>query len=245
MATHAQPLVYQATGTREQVQAAVAQFEHDIVYGATGDAQHPPLNLGSYRVATFDDVPPTSQAFNLSSGGLTFLGGVAGSSRLFVSDNGGAAFSTPNSLSLTTIGQDGSGFATVFVPDFSQRFAQNAFGAVFANVPSGTVALEGGLPDGSRFSFEAEPATTSGQFSFLGIIDPQQFFTQTWVRMNATFSLNGTIPPGADAGIVDQIILGAAVPLPEPKSLHLLMAAAVVGGTTWFVRRARARLANG
>src|SRR5689334_11114610 len=52
----AQPVIYKATGSREQIQLTIDQFKHDIIYGIGGDAQHPPSVLGSFRVATFDDV---------------------------------------------------------------------------------------------------------------------------------------------------------------------------------------------
>jgi hypothetical protein len=235
--TGAQPVVYEATGAREQVQAVVDQFEHDIVYGAAGDAQHPPANLGSYRVATLDDVPAASGVGQVSSGGLLLVGEPGAG--LFVGDNGAGSFSSPNSLRLDTTSTGGSDFFYALIPNSSARYHQNAFGAVFANTPPGSAALEGAFQDGAFFRYEAEPAIAPGEFSFIGVIDPQQFFSITTLRMNATFSPDGSIPPSNDAGIADQLILGVAVPLPEPGVFWLLVMAAVVGGTMRLVGRAR------
>lgn len=52
------PIIYQATGTREQVQPVIDQFKHDIIYGPGGSEQNPPQFLGQFKEATFDDVGP-------------------------------------------------------------------------------------------------------------------------------------------------------------------------------------------
>jgi hypothetical protein len=75
--TPGQPVIYQATGTKEEVERAVEQFKHDITYGVGGDAQHPPEFLGSYKVADFQGLN-TGETSSLlpdkfDSGGLTFL----------------------------------------------------------------------------------------------------------------------------------------------------------------------------
>src|SRR4051794_23895162 len=75
---YAQPIIYQATGTREQIQPTIDQFKHDIVYGPGGSEQNPPPFLGSFKVATFDDVRPAlteRYVSQFASGGLLFFGG--------------------------------------------------------------------------------------------------------------------------------------------------------------------------
>jgi hypothetical protein len=122
-------------------------------------------------------------------------------------------------------------------PNFGDKFHQNAFGAVFANAPSGFAALEVGYLDGTGFQFDAPPADTTGQFSFIGVINPQQNINYSMVRMKAASSY----PPTAEAPLADEMILGAAVPLPEPRLVELLGAAGIVVGTVRLLHRARAR----
>jgi hypothetical protein len=69
----AKPIVYQAVGTREAIQPTIDRFKNDIVYGIGADAEHPPAKLGSFKIATFEDLPPresTLRTSGLTSGGL-------------------------------------------------------------------------------------------------------------------------------------------------------------------------------
>lgn len=82
----AQPVVYQATGTREQVQAVADAFKHDIIYGPSGSEQSPPAYLGRYYVATFDDLASSSTTtpfrVSLTSGGVNIMANVFGGTLL-------------------------------------------------------------------------------------------------------------------------------------------------------------------
>lgn len=72
----AAPAIYQATGTKEQIEPVIDQFKHDIIYGPGGDQQDPPALLGSFHIATFDDLGAgltTSRItpWRVTSGGVT------------------------------------------------------------------------------------------------------------------------------------------------------------------------------
>ena len=71
--TEAEPILYQATGTREQIQTVIDQFKHDIINGIGSSEQESPQNLGSYKLATMDDILPlpAMRGPAFSSGGLS------------------------------------------------------------------------------------------------------------------------------------------------------------------------------
>ena len=236
----AQPVIYQATGpTRESIQPVVDQFKHDIVYGLGGGEQNPPPFLGSFKVATFDDVNREDRSVirgPFESGGLTFL---SLSASMFISASNldpnnpnrlfgdidprypslFLPFSEPSALGITTIVP--SDFFWVF-NDSTARYRQNAFGAVFLSAGLPAIAiLEGGGARTLSVTLGPEPKS----FSFLGVIDPKEFMFVTTLRLSDL-----TRGPVA----VDDVILGTAVPLPEPSSMILLLAGGLL---TWITLR--------
>jgi hypothetical protein len=228
----AQPVIYEATGTKDQIQPVIDQFEHDITYGVGGSAQNPPPFIGSYQVATFDDVGSATNR-NLTmilSGGLHLMGGSADT--MYVSGGGLPSFSPPNSLTLVTEATSSSDF--LFVNDLINRHLPNAFGAVFANVESSTAAGLEGFLGGTPFHFGAQPTTGPNDFSFIGVIYPTQVFSTTTIRMDGTHASPPNGPPSSDSVVADDLILGLAPPLPEPNSIFLMLFGGLV---TWITLR--------
>jgi hypothetical protein len=217
-----QPILYEATGTREQIQPVIDQFKHDIIYGVGGSEQNPPSILGRFNVATLDDVADKfvgSYWSPLSSGGLTLLGGPWVG--LYVGGEQYPSFSPPNGMMLDTLASSQADLVWVFNPDPHLEFQQNAFGAVFANVgQSSPASIEGIFVDLSTFAFPVQPTAGTNDFSFIGIIDPQQTFNTSAFRMQGTYYQLGEAPPPptGDSVVVDDIIVGMAPPLPEPSS---------------------------
>lgn len=153
-------MIYQATGTREQIQPVVDQFKHDIVYGPAGSEQNPPLFLGSFRIATFDDVSSAtateSAGTQLTSGGITLWSafgprfvvsanssGATDPNRLFGDINASypAQFNTFSSPSILAFqyGLPPNESADLVLDDPRNPFygaPKNAFGGVFVDVDS-------------------------------------------------------------------------------------------------------------
>jgi hypothetical protein len=229
-----QQLVYQATGTRAQIQLEIDRFKHDIIYGPGGDEQHQPPNFGSFTVATFDDLDLGENATyshqgHVMSGGLIIDGSLyisaasadpANPNRLFGDINPDLpsvfqAFSSPSILSVPN--WRGLVWVVNNAPD--KRFTQNAFGAVFMNVTSPSMTRFEG-----SFTVAQVPVPTAepGSFSFLGVIQTDHALDTTTIRLDGLFDRN----PVA----VDDIILGTAPPLPEAPSILLLL----IGGVFVF-----------
>jgi hypothetical protein len=73
----------------------------------------------------------------------------------------------------------------VFSSEPSERFAENAFGAVFGNVgPSSGADLEGFLEVDNlpAFRVDATPTTGTNDFSFVGLINPDATFNVTTAK---------------------------------------------------------------
>jgi hypothetical protein len=196
----AQPAVYEATGSQEQIQSVMDQFKHDIVFGPGGDQQHPPPQLGSYRVATLDDVNET-EVSNLSSGGLVIGAGPGALLEVRASQ---AAFSPPNVLTMRTLtGPVSQFFSTTEPVTSSGKFPlENAFGAVFADVNSTSSA---------RLEFLSGvynvPITTApGTYSFVGVIQRGAASSGGFIYLAG---LPGSPPDSSLSGVVsvDEIIL--------------------------------------
>jgi hypothetical protein len=232
----AAPTVYQATGTREQIQPVIDQFKHDIIYGVGGSEHNPPPHLGSYSVATLDDVDANfidHYSWDVRSGGLRLLG--SSSSAFYISDLF-PAFSSPNSLVLSTPASSRSDFLFLMF-DHTQR--HNAFGAVFGNATSPSSARLETILGGSFFNLDAPATQRPDEFSFIGFISAE-VSSPTAVRMNGNYPLDFDALPAAGSVSVDDLILGVAPPIPEPSSVVLLL----LGGLlAWTVLRSRQDLA--
>src|SRR5262245_55673089 len=70
----AQPVIYSATGTRDQIQPTIDRFKHDIVYGIGVDNA---MTLSSYNVATLDGLEVGFHGISLNDGGLSLYTGPA------------------------------------------------------------------------------------------------------------------------------------------------------------------------
>jgi hypothetical protein len=241
----AQPIVYQATGTKEQIEQMVRQFDHDIVYGVGGDEQHSPPTLGSFQTATLDDLnsvsPTTYLTKETTSGGLSLLTAgawFAVSAGLDTPANPNRRFgdldpaypSVLQPFSSTGFGAlvwgatGGSDGFSVLNMAPGKRYSQNAFGGVFMNVTSPAAAslvlFLGGVDPGSIgkwFNASAPVMEATGEFSFVGVISPDQPIQLSLISMQELL-----INPAPVA--VDDIILGQTPPIPEPSPLTLILA---------------------
>jgi hypothetical protein len=229
--SEAEQIFYTATGTREQIQPAIDRFKHDITYGIGGDKSSPPLILGSYKVATLDDVDSASignYRGMVSSGGMELLA-VPGDS-LYVSD-GLAEFSPPNGLTLQTAGAAGIGLAMFHEPVLPSGDLppNSAIGAVFANITTRTQAQLGyiGLPAPNFVPVTSGP----GVFTFVGVLDLSSTFQFGVISLGGLLEL----PPDARP-TVDDLLLGNVAILPEPRSATLLLLTALL---TWILFQGR------
>jgi hypothetical protein len=251
-------VIYQATGSREDIQPVIDRFQHDIIYGPGGDAQHPPPIPGSFQVASFDDVsnaPATvlrpSRGF-LTSGGITFWGGPgtpvmvsAGTAdpnhpnRLFGDLDPRyptliEPFSAPSVVAMEALGPPPStGFMSAGLWEWNIAETPtlvpfNAFAAVFtgAETPT-TISLQaGGLPE--HLLNLPVLAADPGEFSFLGAIVPEARYLAFSV-----YAPPLRVDPVRNLVTMDNLILGKAYPLPEPRPLLV----GVVAGASLLVGR--------
>ncbi|MHC1767005.1 MAG: hypothetical protein AB9869_22340 [Verrucomicrobiia bacterium] len=208
----ASPIVYQATGTREQIQPVIDQFEHDILYGIGGDPQQSPI-LGSVKTVTFDDVSAGSEK-TVEWSGAGKSGGVvlpvppgdlfsvsAGTAdpnnpnRLFGDIHSSyltefAPFSSPSILALRRPGFNDPAISIVFAGRVDD--SMKGIGAVFVDVDSPTSAYfqvnRFPLP---QLRFDVPSAPGHADFSFLGLLmeEGETFPTRFTRRCCATPSV--------------------------------------------------------
>jgi hypothetical protein len=214
----AQPIIYQATGTKDQIQPVIDQFEHDIVFGSGSNTQNPPSVLGSFKVATFDDISPGTngvESSETSSGGLQIVANPGGS--VYVTANL-PAFSPSNCLTIRTVASLGVHPIAVFEPLSPSGLGtwENAIGAVFVNV---TASRSASVGFGGGPTYDA-PATGASTFSFIGIIQKVQSGPGVIQMGGLGQPFSG--PPPNDMVAVDNIILGHTSDIPEPSSGALL-----------------------
>ena len=259
-------VVYQVTGTREQLQPVIDQFKHDIVYGPGGDEQHPPSVLGSFKVATFDDVnagPTTTTVHGwLRSGGISLLSAFGPDflvsahvddprdpNRLFGDIDPGHAtefqsFSFPSSLAFQHTFTEND-VADLFIGESFESPSllnnpRNAFGAVFTGVDS----PESAFFDGVQMDFDSlDPSRVVALHYDIPPAPPGQFSFLGVIldagRMGGLFlRLPSLTDEAQDAVAVDDLILGVAPPIPEPSSI-LLLSGGLVAWVTFYLRRHR------
>ena len=232
----AQPIVYEATGTKEQIQPVIDQFEHDIVYGPSGSVQNPGSQLGSYKVATMDDVSSGSIGVDvnpLPSGGLDIIAGPG--MTVYVSASA-SAFSPPNDLTVRSAAMNRAGDIIVAEPTGSpsEFVPANGFGAVFANVSGATPANL----SVAGISYNVPLTMGPGTFSFVGVLQQGSGFIGDLIEMEA-LAKPFTGPPTSDLAVVDDLILGHTFNVPEPPTMALFTLG-IVSGTIylrWSCRR--------
>lgn len=245
-------IIYQAAGTREQIQPTIDRFKHDIVYGPGQGEGSPPPFPGSYKVATFDDVAGSSTAIlsAFSSGGVLFA-------------------SMPEEISLVSANvpaNDPTGLFGDIDPDASHRlqsFSGRSVFGVAAPLPVdfvlvvphmsgpanavGGVFIHGGAGESIGFDLSTIsgdatspsslipvlPTPVGADFSFLGVItEPGSRVSGLGIRLGA-FGVGPGFSPIADSSrsvvALDDLIWGMAPPLPEPSiTLMALLAAPVL-----------------
>lgn len=251
----AAPVIYEASGpTRESIAPVIEQFKHDIVYGPGGDAQDPPLVLGSFKVATFDDIAAGSteslRAVGRRSGGLDFITYV-GLNMPYVSAESGARLFSDINPNYASWLQSYSGSSVmgihpypasgkpVIVHDPSWTASPTAFGAVFVDVDFGGVAgfkFWADFPYATGPVFDVTPSPGDGNFTFLGVIldspaDPDRASPGVFLRLpDLLFDASLTTEDSAhDIAAVDDVIMGVAA-VPEPSTLMLLVIASFLSG---------------
>lgn len=237
--------VYQATGSREDVQPTVDRFKRDIVYGVGSNPNSLGDAIAGFRVATFDDLvqqSTTTQGFAAGDshdilfqgpgqGPLPFFGGALISANSNDSDNPNRLFGDIHPDYPTQFQPFSSpailaqqGFELSFaLRDCCDTFPLTAFGAMFLDVDSPTSStIVFDTANFGRSEYAVPAASGNGQFSFLGVI-----LAPAEMGMNlVTFNLPLLRAEGEDAlhdmVAVDDVILGA-VGVPEPSSWVLGM----------------------
>jgi hypothetical protein len=100
---------------------------------------------------------------------------------------------------------------------------QNAFGVVFSNagLPA-SASLNGRVYAGNlvpSFHFDSPANENAQSFSFVGVIYPDTVFNSTVIYMSELL---------ASPIALDEVILGAAPPLPEPSTSLLFLVGGIV-----------------
>ncbi|MHC1767004.1 MAG: hypothetical protein AB9869_22335 [Verrucomicrobiia bacterium] len=265
----AQPVIYQATGTREEIQPVIEQFKHDIIYGPGGDTQNPPIVLGSFKVATFDDAAAgsvqTVRASWLQSGGLNFINYVGANTPYLSAESGAPLFGdiNPNypkwlqaysGSSVMAIEPTLQSNKPLIVNDPGWLAHATAFGAVFVDVDfAGEAAFKfwTDFPYDQGPAFEVMPSPGDGNFSFLGVIldyspEPGSGLAPGVVVKLPDLLLDPNLAsedPAHDIAALDDVIMGTAAIVPEPSAFHLLLIASFVAccatGRRWINGRGR------